>query len=135
MRPRGESISSPQSRYVGHVGRQNPQWTHLSISAGDGMSEPANALVEEGSVGSVGAMGGVVLNRSAAGVEHARGIEHLFDAARHYIRVASRSPDIHTVFELTAGAKHNEVPHADAGAETCHGCGLSARIAPETREP
>src|SRR5687767_15704103 len=40
MRPRGESISSPQSKYVGHVGRQNPQWTHLSISADDGLSEP-----------------------------------------------------------------------------------------------
>ena len=27
MRPRGESISSLQSTYVGHVGRQKPQWT------------------------------------------------------------------------------------------------------------
>ena len=27
MRPRGESISSFQRRYVGQVGRQNPQWT------------------------------------------------------------------------------------------------------------
>ena len=27
MRPRGESISSRQSTYVGHVGRQKPQWT------------------------------------------------------------------------------------------------------------
>src|SRR5688572_24859537 len=52
MRPRGESISSPHSRYVGHVGRQNPQCTHLSMSAGDGASAPANAGVAvTGSVG------------------------------------------------------------------------------------
>ncbi len=30
MRPRGESISSLQRTYVGHVGRQNPQWTQSS---------------------------------------------------------------------------------------------------------
>ncbi len=33
IRPRGESISSPQSTYVGQVGRQNPQWTQVSRSA------------------------------------------------------------------------------------------------------
>src|SRR5215203_6806868 len=33
MRPRGESISSPKSTYVGHVGRQKPQCTHSSIRA------------------------------------------------------------------------------------------------------
>ena len=31
MRPRGESISSRQTTYVGHVGRQNPQWTQSSM--------------------------------------------------------------------------------------------------------
>ena len=31
MRPRGESISSRQSTYVGHVGRQNPQWTQSDV--------------------------------------------------------------------------------------------------------
>ena len=31
MRPRGESISSRQSTYVGHVGRQNPQCTQSSV--------------------------------------------------------------------------------------------------------
>src|SRR5258708_6378338 len=31
MRPRGESASRPHKRYVGHVGRQNPQCTHSSI--------------------------------------------------------------------------------------------------------
>ena len=31
MRPRGESISSLQSTYVGHVGRQNPQWTQSDV--------------------------------------------------------------------------------------------------------
>ncbi len=32
MRPRGESISSPQELYVGHAGRQNPQCTQSEIS-------------------------------------------------------------------------------------------------------
>ena len=31
MRPRGESISSRQSTYVGHVGRQKPQWTQSDV--------------------------------------------------------------------------------------------------------
>jgi hypothetical protein len=34
MRPRGESISSRQRTYVGHVGRQNPQWTQSAVSSG-----------------------------------------------------------------------------------------------------
>ena len=44
MRPRGESISSPSSRYVGHAGRQNPQWTHVETACA--MCPPAgpNAL-------------------------------------------------------------------------------------------
>ena len=29
IRPRGDSVSSPVSRYVGHACRQKPQWTHL----------------------------------------------------------------------------------------------------------
>ena len=31
IRPRGESISSCQSTYVGQVGRQNPQWTQSEV--------------------------------------------------------------------------------------------------------
>ena len=34
IRPRGESISSPHSTYVGQVGRQNPQCTQSATSAG-----------------------------------------------------------------------------------------------------
>src|ERR687893_353974 len=36
MRPRGESISSPKSTYVGHVGRQKPQWTQSSMRSFSG---------------------------------------------------------------------------------------------------
>src|SRR6478672_13246723 len=36
MRPRGESISSPHSTYVGQVGRQKPQCTQSPISAASG---------------------------------------------------------------------------------------------------
>src|SRR6266545_1934289 len=38
MRPRGESASWPQSRYVGHAGRQNPQCTQSSTRSRDGGS-------------------------------------------------------------------------------------------------
>ena len=36
IRPRGESISSFHSTYVGHVGRQKPQCTQSSISSFSG---------------------------------------------------------------------------------------------------
>jgi hypothetical protein len=36
IRPRGESISSPHSTYVGQVGRQKPQWTQSAISSAEG---------------------------------------------------------------------------------------------------
>src|SRR3954452_9251306 len=36
MRPRGESISSPHSTYVGQLGRQKPQWTQSPTSAAEG---------------------------------------------------------------------------------------------------
>src|SRR4028118_120060 len=36
MRPRGESISSPKRTYVGHVGRQKPQWTQSSMRSFSG---------------------------------------------------------------------------------------------------
>ena len=32
IRPRGESISSSSVAYVGHVGRQKPQWTQEPIA-------------------------------------------------------------------------------------------------------
>ena len=41
MRPRGESISSPHRFQVGHVGRQKPQWTHLSMSGVSGAGRKA----------------------------------------------------------------------------------------------
>src|ERR687893_1775133 len=36
MRPRGLSISSPKRTYVGHVGRQKPQWTQSSMRSFSG---------------------------------------------------------------------------------------------------
>ena len=38
IRPRGESISTPSSAKVGHVGRQSPQWTQREMSSGSGAS-------------------------------------------------------------------------------------------------
>src|SRR3954453_11974028 len=43
MRPRGESISSPQSTYVGQVGRQKPQWTQSSSRFSDGGGSASKA--------------------------------------------------------------------------------------------
>src|SRR5713226_4630848 len=36
MRPRGQSISSPHTTYVGQTAKQNPQCTHLSMISFDG---------------------------------------------------------------------------------------------------
>src|SRR2546427_5034029 len=41
--PATVSISSPRTLYVGHCGRQMPQWTHLRSSARSGASGGANA--------------------------------------------------------------------------------------------
>src|SRR2546425_8095768 len=38
MRPRGESISTPRTAKVGHVGRQRPQCTHRAIRSSEGAS-------------------------------------------------------------------------------------------------
>src|SRR5579885_621142 len=43
MRPRGESISTPSSRYVGQAFRHKPQWTQRSRSACCGASTLAAA--------------------------------------------------------------------------------------------
>jgi hypothetical protein len=44
IRPRGESISSPHSTYVGHVGRQKPQCTQSSMSSGGGGLRASKAV-------------------------------------------------------------------------------------------
>ena len=44
MRPRGESISSPHSTYVGHVGRQKPQCTQSSMRSGSGGFRVSNVV-------------------------------------------------------------------------------------------
>src|ERR1035441_7657890 len=38
MRPRGESISVPSARYVGHWSRHKPQWTHFEYRSHVGFS-------------------------------------------------------------------------------------------------
>ena len=53
IRPRGESISSPHSTYVGHVGRQNPQCTQCRSARASGPSsdpshEPAGGQIRAG---------------------------------------------------------------------------------------
>src|SRR5712692_5214410 len=49
MRPRGESISTPSSRYVGQAFRQRPQWTQRARSDCAGRScaiESSETIVE-----------------------------------------------------------------------------------------
>jgi hypothetical protein len=40
IRPRGESISSPHSTYVGQVGRQKPQWMQAWIRSASMRQRP-----------------------------------------------------------------------------------------------
>src|SRR3712207_8098253 len=47
IRPRGESISSPQRTYVGQVGRQKPQWTQVSITSPEGGRSASTPLQRE----------------------------------------------------------------------------------------
>ena len=49
IRPRGESISSLQSRYVGQVGRQKPQWTQSLVSERSTSDVGAHASTRAGS--------------------------------------------------------------------------------------
>ena len=43
-RPRGDSSSWPVAIYVGHAGKQKPQWMQLLRSSAEGTSDPANAI-------------------------------------------------------------------------------------------
>src|SRR5687767_2950468 len=100
MRPRGESISSFQSRYVGQVGRQKPQCTQASISFVDGASIGSNA--EAAGRSEVTSHKSQVtshkseitnhklLDRSSTGVEDPERVERALDGARDSSRVAQR---------------------------------------------
>src|SRR4051794_38904985 len=80
MRPRGESISSPQSRYVGQVGRQNPQCTQSATRSRSGPAVESDATDEP------------------LWVEPARGVELLLDPA-HDVEPADRPPDVNPLFD------------------------------------
>src|SRR5580693_3295638 len=73
MRPRGESISTRNSRYVGHAFKHSPQCTHLSRSACCGLS---NEFTSDAAI-------------QPAAIEKAFGIEHLLDLL-HHRKVAAR---------------------------------------------
>ena len=53
MRPRGESISSPHTTYVGQVGRQKPQWMQVLISAGSNGSDASHEQAGRADAGRV----------------------------------------------------------------------------------
>src|SRR6185503_14978566 len=73
MRPRGESISTPSSRYVGQAFKHKPQCTQRSRSTCCGRS---NEIVE------------------SATVQQAVGVKHLFDLSHHLKVRARRWPKV-----------------------------------------
>ena len=92
MRPRGESISSPHSRYVGHVGRQKPQCTQVSISAVGGASCPRST--PDVVAGLQTRLRPHSSEWSSAGVEDAGWIERVFERPRPAAD-GGRAPHVH----------------------------------------
>src|SRR3569833_2889421 len=71
MRPRGESFSTPSSRYVGLALRHRPQWSHLSRSACAGpAAEASNVTSSDTAI-------------ETRPVQKVLRIEHLLDAFHH----------------------------------------------------
>src|SRR5512146_1965405 len=115
MRPRGESISSPHSRYVGQVGRQKPQCTQSAISSGSGGccvsnagKTPAGWVAAAWAVVTAALAAGCVSScvlmasdssHEAAGIEGGVGIELLLHPA-HHVQRGDWPPDVQLAQQL-----------------------------------
>src|SRR5882672_630101 len=78
MRPRGESISTRNSRYVGHALRHSPQCTHLSKSICCGLS---NWIISDAAI-------------QPAAIQETSRIEHVLDLLHHLKVAAGRGPQV-----------------------------------------
>src|SRR5207244_5877071 len=88
MRPRGESISTPRTAYVGQVGRQNPQCTQRAMRSCAGASAfgYGSAVWDPRGAARVSTASA---NSGPSGFEHACGVEGVFDPAHD--RLAART--------------------------------------------
>src|SRR5439155_10732469 len=77
IRPRGESISTPSTAYVGQLGRQKPQWTHRCRRSFAGASPLRYSLKARGET--------VLANDRSSGLEDARWIEGRLEALHEEI--------------------------------------------------
>ncbi len=91
IRPRGESASLAHSAYVGHVSRQNPQWTQRSITDCSGGRCESNAATQipptntpglQVPVGSKRALTRRISSTAGPGPGRAPGIEPCVDGLR-----------------------------------------------------
>ena len=116
MRPRGESISSPHSTYVGHVGRQKPQCTQSSMRLGLGRVEGRRRL------------GRYVRSLPRSGrVEGAVGVEARLDAAHERLG-AQRPPGVDLAAQRRGGVEqHARAAAARAAAVTSSASAASRR--------
>src|ERR1035437_6107592 len=109
MRPRGESISSPSSRYVGQAFRQSPQWTQRSrsncLGPKPGFSDTA---IQSATVQKVG------------------GVKQVLDAPHDFQIAARGRPQLERMLALFRRKLDDSLPSAPGGAgePACGGVGL-----------
>src|ERR1039457_7186236 len=99
MRPRGESISNPSSRYVGQAFRHSPQWTQRSrsncLGPKSGFSDTA---IQSATVQKVG------------------GVKQVLDAPHDFQIAARRRPQLKRTLALFRRKLNDGLPSAPVGA-------------------
>src|ERR1035441_6600539 len=98
MRPRGESISNPSSRYVGQAFRHSPQWTQRSRSNCLGPTPDfSDTAIQSATVQKVG------------------GVKQVLDAPHDFQIAARRRPQLKRMFALFRRIFDNGVPSTPDG--------------------
>src|ERR1035437_4103389 len=120
MRPRGESISSPSSRYVGQAFRQSPQWTQRSRSNCLGPTPFfSDTAIQSATVQKVG------------------GVKQVLDAPHDFQIATRRRPQLERMLAFSRRKLNHGLPSAPdgAGKPACGGFRLLevAVAAPRTR--
>src|ERR1035438_9937926 len=99
MRPRGESISNPSSRYVGQAFRQSPQWTQRSRSNCLGPTPVfSDTAIQSATVQQVG------------------GVKQALDAPHDLQIAARRRPQFERMLALFRRKLNHRLPSAHDGA-------------------
>src|ERR1035437_8547735 len=107
MRPRGESISSPSSRYVGQAFRQSPQCTQRSRSNCLGPTPVfSDTAIQSATVQKVG------------------GVKQVLDAPHDFQIAARRRPQLKRMLALFRRKLNDGLPSAPGGAGKPTGSGF-----------